>query len=91
MEAIYYCRHFAPVPRTTPDEIIIIATYNLRGTLPKHRFHSHEDGHLLPPMPSTVPTFNSCTKCMRSPGIIHDRTTIAAQFPGQGCTDDPRN
>ena len=28
---------------------------------------------------STVPTFNSCTKCMGSPGIIHDRTTIAAQ------------
>ena len=22
----------------------------------------------------TVPTFNSCTKCMGGPGIIHDRT-----------------
>ena len=25
-------------------------------------------------LPSTVPTFNSCTKCLVRPGIIHDRT-----------------
>ena len=27
------------------------------------------------PWSSTVPTFNSCTKCVGSPGIIHNRTS----------------
>ena len=26
------------------------------------------------PMAPTMPTFNSCTKCVGSPGIIHDST-----------------
>ena len=36
----------------------------------------------------TVPTFNSCTKCMGSPGIINDRTSDCHQSPGHGCIDD---
>ena len=33
----------------------------------------------------TVPTFNSCTKCLGSLGIIHDRTPDCTQFSGYGC------
>ena len=31
--------------------------------------------NLVPTVLGTVPTLNSCTKCVGSPGIIHDRTT----------------
>ena len=34
----------------------------------------------------TVPTFNSCTKCVGSPGIIHDR--MPQLSPGSPCMDD---
>ena len=37
---------------------------------------------------NTVPTFNSCTKCVGSPGIIYDRTPDRHQFPGHECMDD---
>ena len=33
-----------------------------------------------------MPTFNSRTKCVGSPGIIHDRTTDCQ--PGHRCIDD---
>ena len=36
-----------------------------------------------------MPTFNSYTKFIASPGIIHDHTLIADLFPGHGCTDNP--
>ena len=36
----------------------------------------------------TVPTFNYCTKCVGSPGIMHDRTPHTTQFPRHGCMDD---
>ena len=37
----------------------------------------------------TVPTSNSCTKCMGSPGMIHDRTPDChPKFPEHGCMDD---
>ena len=36
----------------------------------------------------TVPSFNSCTKCACSPGVIHDRTPDnATQFLWHGCMD----
>ena len=35
----------------------------------------------------TVPTVNSCTKCVGSPGGVLDRTPIATQFPGNEYTD----
>ena len=34
----------------------------------------------------TVPTFNSCTKCVGKPG--HSARPIATQFPGHECIDD---
>ena len=38
---------------------------------------------------STVPTFNSCTKCVGSLGIIYDHPRpFATQFPGHGCMSD---
>ena len=36
----------------------------------------------------TVPTFNSCTKCMGSLGIAHDCTPYCHPFPGHGCIDE---
>ena len=33
----------------------------------------------------TVPTFNSCTKCVGSRDIIHDRTPDCTQFSEYGC------
>ena len=33
-----------------------------------------------------MPTFNSCTKYVGSPGIIYDR--LPPRFPGHGCMDD---
>ena len=37
----------------------------------------------------TVPTFNSCTKCVGSPGMIHDRTPDCYhELPKHGCMDD---
>ena len=36
----------------------------------------------------TVPTFNSCTKCSGSPGILHDRTPDCHTFSRYGCIDD---
>ena len=32
----------------------------------------YEDGHNYPVMYGTVPTLNSCTKCVGNPGTIHD-------------------
>ena len=38
---------------------------------------------------ATVPTFDSCTKCVGSPGIKHTTACpIAIQFLGHGCMDD---
>ena len=37
----------------------------------------------------TVPTFNSCTKCVGQPGQTHTTTcSTATHFPGHGCMND---
>ena len=36
----------------------------------------------------TVPTFNSCTKCVSSTGIIYDSTSDCLPFPGHNCMDE---
>ena len=48
--------------------------------------------HAFTLMCTTVPTFNSCTKCVGSPGIKYDRMPCClAQFHRHGCIDDLTN
>ena len=52
----------------------------------RHVVHTYSDSTR-----GAVPTFNSCTKCLGIPGIIHDRTPGCHQFPERGCVDDLAN